>query len=603
MLDWIHLYIFALAATATVLVATEKAHLTVVGVGLILGVCAWPGLVEPALAVQGFGNKAVVTVGALYVVGEGFLRTGAASLLAERILARTGNSEVMVTLLIMGMAALLSAFVNNILVVVTFLPVITTICRRTGIYPSRLLIPLSYASIVGGMTTLVGTSTNLLVSGVLEDLGEPKIEFFEMTPLGLVLAVTGIAYLALIGRKLLPRIPSLASQPGAQDLREYVTELTLRSGSPLVGMRVADLGKEASGPRPRVGMVVRDEVALHPPFGDTELQERDIITLSGQVGDLAELHTSKAHSSDREALSTGRKPPQETERFDPNAMSFFELATAPDASVLGKKVKNLQLKTHHDASVVGLLRRGHHIRERLSELRMTTGDVLLAFGPDSAKDSLRRSGDFHLIEGVDEKIYRREKASFALAVLGVVVLLFILGVDPVVTALLGATAMVLGSCLTIEQAQRAIHWPILIFIAGTLALSQGLRASGADVLLAQAFQDVFGPLGDRALLGALFLATVGLTELLSNNAVAVVMTPVALALGRTAGLDERALVMAVAFGASISFANPLGYKTNLLVLGPGGYRFRHFLRVGLGMDLLLALVGIMLLPWFFPLHG
>lgn len=274
-MEWDHVYVIGLAIVATTLLALEKANLSVVGIGLILAVLA-PGMVDAKDAIAGFGNKAVVAVGALYVVGEGFLRTGAASLLASRILARTGNSEALIALTIMIFAAVFSAFVNNTLVVVMLMPVITSISRETGLFPSRFLIPLSYASIVGGMTTLVGTSTNLLVSGVLEDLGRPKIEMFEMSKAGLIFASVGVVYMATLGRHLLPKIPSLSTQASAAEIHEYVTEVTIGPGSPLIGKRIDDVGS-TDAKRARASMVVRNEAVLRPPFGEATVQAGDIL--------------------------------------------------------------------------------------------------------------------------------------------------------------------------------------------------------------------------------------------------------------------------------------------------------------------------------------
>ncbi len=581
----VHVYVLALAALATLLLALEKAPLTVVGVGLIVGVAA-PGLVPSSAAVAGFGNRAVVTVAALYVVGEGFLRTGAASLLARRILNRTGGNETAVTLVICAMAATISAFVNNVLVVVTFMPVITSICRETGLYPSRLLIPLSYASIAGGLTTLVGTSTNLLVSGVLDEFGREPLSMFEMSGPGLILAGSALLYIALVGRRLLPRIPSLATQAGTTEIREYVTEITVGPKSPLIGRSLDEIGREGDA----VQMAIREETTIRPKnFAETQVEPGDILVLRGRVQELASLHSTRSSGAE-----------DETERYDPSSMSFYELAITPESSAVGRRISKLGLKRRHGAVVVGLLRAGRHLRGRLGELHVGQGDLLLVFGNQKSRDSLRNSTEYSVIEGVDEKIYRQDKAPFAFATVAGLIAMFASGVEPVIAALIGALTMVLGGCLTVRQAQSAVNWSILVFIAGTLALSRALQSTGADRLLGQLLADSLGGAGPWFLLAGLYFGTILLTELLSNNAVAVLMTPVALAAAEAAGIDERLLVIAVALAASNSFANPVGYKTNLLVFGPGGYRFRDFLKTGLALDLLLGVIGVASLPLFFP---
>ncbi|MBK8979256.1 MAG: SLC13 family permease [Planctomycetes bacterium] len=594
-MDWEHAYVLGLAALATTLLALQKAPLGVVGLGLIVAVAA-PGLATSQQAIHGFGNKAVVTIGALYVVGEGFLRTGSAAVLASRILARTGHDERSVTLSIVLLAAALSAFVNNILVVVTLMPVVTSICRETGIYPSRLLIPLSYASIAGGLTTLVGTSTNLLVSGTLEEFGRPPMSMFEISGPGIVLAVVAVLYVSLIGRRMLPKIPSLATQAGADELREYVTEITIGERSPLIGRTIASIGG-APGSGTRVQMAIRDELPIpRDAFPRETIRARDLLVLRGRVQDLASLHHDRKHRDDT-ASANG----EETERYDPSSMSFFELAIAPDSSLVGKRIAEIRLKERFGAVVVGILRAGRHLQTRLHERRVNQGDLLLVFGNEAARERLRQSTDFSVIEGADRKIYRKDKAPTSLAILLALIAMFAGGVEPVTAALIGALAMVLTGCVTVRQAQNAVNWQILIFIAGTIALSRALSATGADDMIGGHLARSLGSAGPFVLLAGIYVGTVALTELLSNNAVAVLMTPVALATAEAAGVDERILCMAVALAASNSFANPVGYKTNLVVFGPGGYRFRDFVRVGIGLDLLLAATGIAVLPLFFPL--
>lgn len=593
----VHYFILGTAITAIVLLALDKISMSMVGLGMIIAMTLWPGLIDARTALSGFANPAVITVAALFVVGEGFLRTGAASMLADKILHSTGGKELTLLLLIMIMAAVLSAFVNNTLVVVTFLPVITTICRDTGVLPSKLLIPLSYASILGGMCTLVGTSTNILVDGVLQEQGRRGLSMFEMAPAGIVLAGAGMLYLAFVGRRLLPAIPSLATQAGAGSIREFVTEITVGAKSPLIGVPVAEIGATGGGKGARPVLLVRGERLHNPPFGNMKVKEGDNLMVSGGVQGLTALQRAEESKADKEEGG-------EQDRYDPRTMTFFELALTPSSGKVGRKIGDLRIKQEHGAAVAGLLRGGKHLRERFADLRLGHGDVLLAFGDDRSQAAIRRSPDFHLIEGIDESVYLTEKAWLACLILFGVVLLFVTGwMEVPMAALLGAFATVVLGCLSVRQAHLAVNWSVLAFIAGTLALSKAAGASGLNEQLGGVIRDTLGSHGPTVMVGGLFLFSIVLTELLSNNAVAIILTPVAIAAGQAAGVDPRPLVLAVAFGASCCFANPLGYKTNLLVFGPGGYRFRDFLKVGLPLDLLLAGVGMWLIPLFWPIRA
>ncbi len=592
-------YVLGLAVATILLLAFEKAHWSALGIGLVIAVAA-PGIIPATQAVAGFANPAVVTIAALFIVSEGFLRTGAASLLADKILDRTGGRESTVVLLTMLMAALLSAFINNTMVVITFLPVITSICQRANLYPSRLLIPLSYASILGGMCTLVGTSTNLLVSGVLEDLGQPGgvlegeqpvLRMFDLTGPGILMASCALLYLFFFGRRFLPKVPSLTTQMGKAPIREYVTEIAVGEGSPLIGRPVDELLSAKSGDGMRSLMLVRNEILMWPPFTGLQVRSGDILMASGQAQQLADLQKLEPST------------PEELDSYDPASMTFFELALTPSSSFVGQRLGEVALRHHYGAVIIALQRAGKHIRERLSDLHLHSGDVLLVFGDDNSKALLRQSPEFHLIEGVEDAIYRREKAPWALLVAAVVIGLFITGwVAPVIAALIGALLMVSTGCLTVRRAHNSVNWPLLLFIGGTLALSKALMATQATDLIADGLMSALGDLGPHALLAGIFLSSLLLTEILSNNAVAVIMTPVAVATARAAEYGYFPFVLAVALGASTSFANPMAYQTNLLVLGPGGYRFRDYLKIGIPLDLMVAAVGILAIPMFWPLE-
>lgn len=581
-------YLLLLPLVAIALMVTEKAHMSLIGVGLVLAV-AVPGMVPPDIAVSGLANPAIVTVAALFVVGEGFMRTGAAAILADRLLERTGGREGMVVLLVMLMAGFLSAFVNNTMVVITFLPVVTSICRRTGLLPSRILLPLSYATVFGGMCSLVGTSTNLLVSGVMADAGMRQLGMFEQAPAGLLVAAVGLGYV-LLTRRFLPRIPSLTSRMAGAAAREYVTEITIGEGSRLIGRAMQEMRFGDAEGKARPLMLVRNQTMLWPPFGTLTVQAGDILVVSGKLQDLADL----THE-----VSTNMHG---AESYDPATMSFFELSLAPDSPLVGCRVRDTQLKARFDAAVVAVQRAGRHLRERLGDLRLSSGDVLLVFGDDRSKALLRQSHEVHLLEGVRGVVYSREQAPRAFAIMVGMMALFVTGaVSPEIAALSGAMATVLLRCLSVPAALAAVDWSIVLFLGGILALGHALEHQGVVAMVANGIATNLGDLGPAGVLACLTVACALMTELFSNNAVAVLMTPVAIATAQQLHVDPRPLCIGVAIGASCCFANPMGYKVHLIVLGPGGYRFRHFVKIGLPMTVLAGVTAAFGIPWMWSL--
>ena len=327
-------------------------------------------------------------------------------------------------------------------------------------------------------------------------------------------------------------MPSLATQPDSDATREFVTEVTVGDGSPLIGELVAEVGQRKKGKRARPVTLVRNEYLMYPPFENLKVKAGDSLMISGPVQDLAVIR-QESDSSVR-AVSA--------DRYNPRTMTFFELVLAPNSSLVGRRIRDLKLKSQHGAAIAGVLRAGEHHRQRFAEMMLSGGDVLLAFGDDRSKDSLRNGHDFHLIEGIGEHINHLELAPRAFLIMAAVIAMFITGVLHIaIAALLGGLLMVLTGCLTVRQAHHAINWPVLVFIAGALALSQGANNTEADKALADLITHGFGELTPYVLMAGLFMCTVLLTEMLTNTAVAIILTPVALKIGTAAGIGLNSL--------------------------------------------------------------
>lgn len=596
-MDWPALFVIALTILVLVLLVLEKASIDAIGFGLMVVLVA-SSVLTLGDAVAGFSNYAVLTIGGLYVIGEGLNRTGALEFIAQGVLHYSRGRERRMVLLTCLIAAIASSFLNNTGVVVVFIPVIIGLARKTGVPASRLLMPLSFASILGGMCTLVGTSTNLLVSGAAENLGYDAIGMFEMSPLGVPLALVGVLFMAVFARRLVPKRHTLSTIVGGDDQREYVTEMIIRTSSPLVGQTFAAAFESTSA---QTMFFVRGEEMNWPPYTDQIVQADDVVMLRGKVDEIANLQTEL----DLRMI--------DDVSFDPKTMEFFEVAVSPRSSLVGRRVRDLHLWRDFSAVTVAVLRDGYHIRERASERRLQAGDLLLVYGAEEAQVKLRASSDYYLLRG-GETVVLRGLARKALAIaVGVMVLFMayaVFGLKAVplpMAALGGAMAMVATGCLTARRAYRAVDWSVLMFVVGTLALGKAMDTTGAAAIFANGIVNMLADWGPAAVVSGLVLLCIILNAVISHSAVAVLLTPIAIqaaiAMAKTDGYTGdpdnlmRAFILAIAFGGSICFATPIGHQTNLMVYGPGGYRYADFLRLGLPLSLMAWVMVSVGLPW------
>ncbi len=571
------------------LLGLELLPMDLVGLLALLAV-VFTGLLGPSEALAFFGHPAVITIGSLLVVAEGLHRTGTLAWLAGFLAARSSGRLTPLLFWMCLVTALASAFVNNTPIVAVFLPVILGLAGRFQLPPSKLLIPLSFASILGGTCTLLGTSTNILVSEVTARHGFPPLGVFEILPVGAAFTVLGLAYLLLVGKRFLPERPSLGVPREGSRVREFVTEVGIGRGSTMIGRPVEDMEARLQA---RALVLVRGEEMLWPPPGKEKIREGDILLIKGSVNSIAGL----------DRLQGVELLPEWIEgkvRFDPRTMTFVELLLPPGSPAVGRKVKDLRLHPRAGLVVVALMRKGRHLREKISRLTLQPGDVLLAFGDQRSIGEARRMEEFVLTEEVQEGVVNKRKAPLAASILLLMVGSIALGFLPLaVAALAGAAAMVLGGCINTAQAYKAVDWRILFLLVGALALGRSLETSGLADWIARLLVRHLesNPL---FVVGGLYLAAVLLTELLTHGAVAVLMTPVALTAAAGMGMDHRTFIMAVLFGCSASFLTPVGFQTNTMVYGIGGYRFRDFFLVGFPLQVLCFLLTLGLVPLVWP---
>lgn len=587
---------------------------------------AFTGILKPDQAFAGFSNSGMVTVAAMFVLSSGMMRTGALESVTFQLARFSQGSPRRLLLLLAGTLPTASAFMNNTPIVVMMLPVVVSLSRRFKLNPSKLLLPVSYFAILGGTITLLGTSTNILVDDIYRQSGGPGFSLFDFAPLGLIYAVVGVTYIVTVGYRLLPdRTPPLGLNIRGESAA-YVTEVVVPANSKLVGRTPGHFmhlrAFHHSSPRKDMNLSQRRRIGRNPSAeeaqtathiellelvrGERRLLAENAAELSLAAGDrlLISGGANEITAFLKETHATLATVLADDQRVPLSALqqTVVEAVVLPDSPFSGRVVGELGLHRRFGVDVMGVQRQDRHQSEGLRALTLRDGDVLLLCGAAHSLRQLRESARLLLVEGVEESIVRSDKNRHALVImLGVILLATLTELPIAVLALTGAVLMVLTRCLRPEEALRSLDSATLLLLAGTIPLGLAIQSTGLAALIVERLLSVLGHAEPWIFISVLYLFTSVITEILSNNAVAVLLTPIALQLALTLGVDPKPLLMAVAFGASASFMTPIGYQTNAIVMGPGGYAFKDYMRIGTPLNLLLWVVATICIPWIWPL--
>lgn len=552
------------------------------------------------LALTIFAHPAPVTVACMFVLSAALERTGVVEALGTWFERVAATSPIRMLIVLMAVVAFLSGFVNNTPVVVVFLPIILAICRRKDWKASRFLIPLSYAAIVGGTITIVGTSTNLVVAGTWQDqFPENPFSMFEVAKLGVVFVVVTILYMLTIGRRLLPDRTTLAALFDSEQTREFITHAFVGNDSPLAGVALSG-SSLAKLRKVRVIEVIRDGRRVLSPLNEIVFEEGDEIIFKGLVEGLVELE-AKGDVQLRGPDAFG------LEGVRTESAVLMEGILGRDSSFEGKSLKELNFRQRFGVLILAVHRRGRNLQERFENVKLAFGDTLLVQGPAGKMNQLFQMKDFINLSQPRGRVLRWTKAPLAVfaivafMIAGALVGFRVLPPIPVEALAMGAALLVLVTrCIDPQEAYRAIEWRVLFLIMGMLGLGKAVGSTGLDVVIGTWIAENVGTGNPYLLIGAIYLLAAGLTEVISNNAVAALLAPIAIGVGLEAGVDPKPLVVAIMFGASASFVTPIGYQTNTFVYGAGGYRFGDFFRVGFPLALILWGVATVLIPWMWP---
>ena len=602
--------VFAVVLAALVLFVAEPVPIDITAIGVLVALVVlepWTG-VTPAQGVSGFASSATITVLAMFVLSEGIRRTGVVNIVGERIAERFGQSPFGQLVAVLGLAGGTAGFINNTPVVAVMIPMVTELSERTGISPSKLLIPVSYASMMGGMLTLIGTSTNILASDVYDRVGGAATEpfsMFEFTALGALVLLSGTAYLLVAGPRLLPeRVKARTALTDEFEMTQYLTEVVVEDDSPLVGRSVedalADIEVDAD-----IVQLIRHGRSFTEPLARKEVRAGDVLVLRVDRESLVGLMDAEglAFAPDADVsddlLKAEDATVEELAETDED-QRLVEIVLTPDTNLVGQTLETLNFRQRYDATVLAIRRGGSVIHQRMDERRLRAGDTLLI---QATEDTVRRLGsdrDFVVAQELTRPDFRSERIPVAVGIVGAVVAVAALGLAPImVSALAGIVAMVVTGCVRPNEVYDAVDWNVIFLLAGLIPLGIAMEETGAADLLAGLVVDLGAGLGVVALLAVFYAFTALVTNVISNNASVVLMVPVAYDAALQLGADPFAFVLAVTFAASTAMLTPIGYQTNLMVYGPGGYRFTDFARIGAPLQLILTVVTTAGIVWLY----
>lgn len=556
-------------------------------------------LLDPAILLRGFANPALITVIALMVMGQGVIRTGALNWVQQSTLRLSGQRPAVAIALAFGLVLCISPFFNNTPIVVMFIPVLLGLARAAGTSASVLMMPLSFVSLLAGTMTLIGTSTNLLVSGVMTELEHPALGFFEMTAIGAVFVAVGVPYLVFVAPRLLGSKASLAQRLMAGPNRRFLAQVTVSDAAPLVGKPATHklLGIKGA----RLILVQRGEHAFPAPFEGCVIEPGDDLVLLATreaIGEALTTYPGLVH-----ATYPGRpagKNAGVNELWQGGDQYLIEAMVPPGSRLIGQSLEETRFRTLSHALVLGIRRRSRMIRQRMTEIRLAPGDILVLQGLRAELPLLRERHDITLMDGSVLDLPTPRLAARAGLIFLSVVLVGATQLLPIsVAAVAGAAAMIASGVLPPREAADAVDRKVILLVGASLALASAVMETGAAIYLAQRIVGNLWAAGPVFVLSGLFLVVMLLTNILSNNATAVLFTPIAIGIATGLGEDPRIFALAVLFASNCSFATPMGYQTNLLVMGPGQYTFADFVKVGTPLCLLLWLAFSIFAPWYY----
>ena len=585
----------AIIVGALIVFGTEKLRVDVVAL-LVLLTVGLTGLIGPKEVFAGFSNSAVITVWAVYIVSGGLFKTGVADILGKFIYRLSGESEIRLILVIMLTCGVMSAFMNNVGATAMLMPAVVSVAKQTKIPVSKLLIPLSFSSLLGGKMTLIGTPANILATSVVEKYGLPTFGFFDFTPIGIVVLITGVLYMIFIGRHLLPVRQAPGVDQDKAQLRTYISEVRVLPEGHLAGATLLESRLGADYDLTAVALV-RGNRTITELERNTRIRSDDILLIEGSAENLLrareELGLATANESKRHV---------ELDKLSQEEMGIVEATLAPRSSMANRSLRSMNFRERYGFTVLAIRRGGEIITKRLRSIRLQFGDDLLLQGPRHRLSALEEKNDFLVLEPLEIEESRSRKMPIAVGLMLLVIgLVLFAGLDIAIAMVIGAVGMVLTRCLSMDEAYASIDWRTVFLVAGMLPLGTAMETTGTARYIADLMLGTIGDLGPMAALAGMYILAALVTQPMSNAATMVLVVPIALDTALSLGANHLAFTLAVVIGAATSFLTPVGHKANVLVFGPGGYKFFDYARVGALLTVFLFIASMIAIPIFFPL--
>jgi di/tricarboxylate transporter len=587
-----NILVLAILAVAVILFVSERLRVDLIAM-MVLITLSLTGLVTIEEAFSGFASPAVITVWSVYIVSGALFRSGVADTLANFMLRLAGTSYLRLLFVIMLTVGVMSSFMNNIGAVAILLPAVVSVARKIDVPPSKLLIPMAFTSLLGGKMTLIGTPPNILATSIMETYGglEP-FGFFDFTPMGLIVLGVGILYFLLIGHRILPERAPGGDLSESYQIRDYLSEVRVSEQSALIGKTLPEsqLGQKFEL---NVIQIQRCDEGLLVPLQDPMLMAGDLLLVQGSSQNIMKASTELGLESILD---------WKFEELSQESQAMVEVTLSPRSQMQGKTLKQSDFRARYGLTVLAIQHHGESISANLADIPLAIGDALLIQGPEERIAQLRRDRDFLILETPPMESKRIKKAPLAILILVGVLLAVSTRILHVSTAMLiGAVLMILTGVLDMDEAYEAIEWKSVFLIAGMLPMGIAMQNSGTALFLAEKIVELVGNWGTEAVMMGIFLMTALTTEVMSNAAATVLVTPIAIDAARNLGANPQTFVMAVVIAAATSFLMPIGHQANVLVFGPGGYKFSDYTKVGVWLNIIIFFVVLFILPLIWPL--